>query len=298
MYNEKGDEVTVYIDLFFLVNFISDFFILLSAQRIRGVRISVSRTLLGAFIGAFPLCFLFLFPVLQNSVFKILIFILMDLSVFGFKNFLQNTLCLFMCFFISGGVFYSLSVMMGNKKLYILLTSLIIALLVCFFVSKRIKITKAKSFLKVTIYKDGEKHLLNALFDSGNLSVDKRSGLPMIICENIFGDLRLKKTKFKTASGYGDIGVFLPDFIKIEYDGEVFFGKNVALGVIEGKLSSDNSFNALVGGICFDGLSKEIKGAAWENNGRGNFLYRGSPASSTSSYGERGDGTFGKTFRG
>ena len=289
--------MTVYIDSFFLLNFILDFLAIFISARLMGKRISVMRFLLSAGLGGIASCIALFIPLLWGIFAKVSVVILMEITAFGFshlKAFLMQTAILFFGFFVMGGAVGILSYSESFPVLSVM-SATFFALIITFFISEKIKTEKGKCYAEVEIYKDGKTFNLTALIDSGNLCTDFLTGLPVIVAEDVFFGIERREFLFSTASGLGEMGIFYPDFAEVKIKNEIFKGKDVAVGIIEGSLSPDKRFNALIGGICFDRLYKENNGVSFSFKKREwSLLHRNGTAASATPFCRRG----GKTFRG
>ena len=196
--------LTIYIDILFLLNLISDYIILSTTALITGERIKQYRILTAACIGALYNVIIF-FPQLRLFniiVFKILISFIILLISFKFKNickFLKNLFTYYLVNALYGGgiyVFYSFTAIgskmnLSNGVYYINLPLWAVILLTFFFYFL------TKIFLKISEERLTQKQISNieihfnncqitvqALFDTGNSLYDPISLLPVILIES------------------------------------------------------------------------------------------------------------------
>ena len=86
-YNNIGDYMKIYLDLIMILNFGIDFILLLTVSIILKRNVSITRIMLGAFIGGLSILFFFFF--LNNLLLfllKFIISILMILTTFKYIN--------------------------------------------------------------------------------------------------------------------------------------------------------------------------------------------------------------------
>lgn len=300
--------MTLYIDSFFFINFLFDFLILFITAYLGGIKICFGRLILSSVIGSIASCMAVLFGFVTSFFLKAVVIALMSLVAFGFSSFkiyLRQSVLLFTGFFIQGGAAGLLS-LYGKGDVYSgiyhvdfpligFLFLIVMGLSATFIISAGIKERRGKIFAAVEIYKNGERFKLKALYDSGNLCTDVLTNLPVIVAENIFPGVQTRENVFTTASGIGEMGIFYPDYVRVNIKGETYEGKDIAIGVVNERLSSDRRFNALIGGICFDRLIKEINSSSGCIKGRRrSLLHRDGTSAPTAPGHTRG----GKTFKG
>ena len=291
-----------YIDSFFLVNFIFDFCVIVVSGRLGGVRFSLRKFLSASLLGAFFSCIAIFFPVLDSFLFENSVIALMSYVAFGygcFGVFIKQTLILMVGFFICGGgaeAFYLGLFNTGSEMNFsVLLFSELCLMAVVFFISGKITGGRGMRYAEIVVKKNGKEYKITALFDSGNLCTDNVSGLPVIVSEDVFKDVEKRKSALFTASGVGEMQVFYPDEIIVLFENKTYTGSDVALGVINKRLSDDGSFNALIGGICFDRLvEKDAKVFKESFCRRKSFLHRDGTTASAAFKLKRG----GRIFKG
>ena len=112
LYNFFGDDMKVYVDMVFLLNFYLDFLLLMTTSIVLKRNASLKRLILGTIIGSLSIFFLF-FPINQILLFllKVLIAVGMVLMAFRYKD-LKYTLN-------NLGYFYMISVILGGFLYYL-----------------------------------------------------------------------------------------------------------------------------------------------------------------------------------
>ena len=264
--------MTVYIDSFFLVNFLFDFLVLYFSGYLIGARNSLSRISASAAVGSLFSCIALFFHILSGFFGKIVVIMLMSYIAFPIKRlvpFIKQTVSLFTVFFIFGGAtgilsFFSYGGFYGDVfyvdfPLLPVIFSAVAAIFSISLISGKIKKRKMDTYVEITVITGGREYQLIALYDSGNTCTDFLTGLPVIIAEDVFFGIERRESSFLTASGEGKMELFYPDEIKVKFNEETLCGRDVAIGVIDRKLSEDEKFNALIGGICFERLTCKSK---------------------------------------
>ncbi len=272
--------MVLYVDVFLLINFIFDFLIIAVAGRMGGVRFSWLRTLLGAAFGAFYALAVFLFGgFLESGAARLAFSFLAAFLSFGFysvRRLIRMTAIFILCSAAAGGAAYSVALICGtadNGAVYfdfpiIYSLSGIFALTVLAeAVVSAIRNRGHEGIMQLTVIKDDKAYFLSAIFDSGNRALDPMTRLPLIVSEDVFPEAVKNAARpiyVNTASGLGQMRVFVPDKIIIRHAtikngacvNKISEGKNAAIGITDCRLSADGSFNALIGGACFDGLKE------------------------------------------
>ena len=187
----------LYIDVFFMVNFMMDAIILLITKKITASDSSYMRLYLGAMAGAALTCLVLILPI-PFSWMKLLLFhipvsftmIQIGLGTGVGWEFLRKWICLYLASFLVGGVF-------GFLKQYVRIGSLFFAIAVvsyyvvsglvsfleCLFVQKERQ-------CQVILSKDGHMEKVQALIDTGNCLRDSVTKKPVhIIDAEIAGKL-------------------------------------------------------------------------------------------------------------
>ena len=200
-YNTIGDNMKIYLDLIFILNFSFDFILLLSVSIVLKRNIKLKKIFLGSLIGGLSI-FLLFFNInsLLLFILKFLISILMLLVSFKYKNIkytLKNIEYLYINSIILGGFLYFLNTEFSYKHeglvfyykgLSINFIFLIIfSPIIIYIYIKQIKNLKTNynMYYKINIYYD-KLYELTAYLDTGNKLVDPLTHKPVIIIkENI-----------------------------------------------------------------------------------------------------------------
>lgn len=190
--------MTIYLDIIFLVNFLFDFFLLLTVNIALKRYSKISRIIFGALFGSISLISLFIpLTSIFLSLLKIFLGIVMVLLTFGYKNIrytFYNALYLYMTSIILGGFLYYLKIKFSYKNdgfifyyegltfNYIFL--LIIAPLILYVFLKSLKALKETKnyYYKIEIIFTNDFNLITTGFlDTGNKLVDPITNKPIIL---------------------------------------------------------------------------------------------------------------------
>lgn len=250
----------IYADIYLLENFLSDAVLLFAAGRLAGARISGGRLCLSALCGAFAALMQTKLTALSHPLWQTALFLGMSLVAFGRTALFRKAACLFGTFTLSGGIAFALLIVSpACPEICAMAAGHAAVVVLCLCLSGKIRSVRHRRFAEIELELDGRKFCLRALFDSGNLLCDPISGMPVILCENVFGQSG-RRTVCRTPGGETEIGVFFPDAVTVRFDGETFGGKDVAVGAVGGKLCEDGEFQALIGGMCFEQLERKTAG--------------------------------------
>ncbi|WMJ82122.1 sigma-E processing peptidase SpoIIGA [Clostridium sp. MB40-C1] len=257
----------IYMDIFFIQNFIVNLFLLYITSQTLKINIKIKNNIFAAVFGAIyavlTICtsfkFLFYIPV------KLLIAISMVLISFNKKDFLFNTKAVIM--------FILYSILLGGMCIFIEFNksssidlsfkgfsykSLICSLMAIYIVIHRmvIHIRDRKKIdqliYDVEIIDDNFEEKVKAFFDTGNELREPATNLPVMIVErSLFHNLNIEdKDKFiipyRVVNGFSaKLEGFKPKMIKIYKDNEVE-SCQVIIALCENKLSQLNDYNALL----------------------------------------------------
>jgi len=197
LYTYIGDIVTIYIDLILFLNFCIDFILLLIVNIVLKRYKSLTRIIIGAFIGSLSVILLFFnMNSFELFIYKIVLGILMVLISYGYKNIkytLKNFLYLYMVSIILGGFMYYLNVTFSYKRegIIFIFKGLSINVVIIFVISPIILYLYLKqmreqknnynNYHKVEIYIKDKVISCIGFIDTGNKLVDPYMNRPIIL---------------------------------------------------------------------------------------------------------------------
>ncbi|HJC00602.1 MAG TPA: sigma-E processing peptidase SpoIIGA [Candidatus Flavonifractor merdavium] len=191
--------MTVYLDELFLLNFVVDYLLLLSAGRLAGEVLCRSRLALGALLGAAYAAAVFL-PVggfLLHPLCKLCSAVLMVLLGYGgSRRLLRVSLTFFVVSAAFGGGIFALQAL-GNKSLtmkngvlasamdlrLILLSAAGCYALLTLLFRRASRHSAPRELVPAVLRLDGRKVVLTALLDTGNTLTDPATGRPVMVAE-------------------------------------------------------------------------------------------------------------------
>ena len=248
MYDNHGDIMKIYLDLVFIVNFLVDFILLFSVKQILKKVTSLKRLLLGSITGSLSLIFIFLnLNSLELFLYKIIISILIILITFGPKDFKRNITYFYILSIILGGTLYLLDITITYKNtnlIYIknsyflnfLLIIIVSPIIIYLYVKehKNYKLTITNKY-QVEIEINKEKHILEAILDTGNTLIDPYKKRPIILIDKEINYKRKHPiyVPYKALNTTGVIKCILPDKVLIN---NIEF-KNCLIGLSTDKFS-------------------------------------------------------------
>lgn len=227
----------VYLELYFLINYILDISLLIGTSKILKINIKIIRYFIGAFIGSISIILIFInINNITLFLLKIIISIIMIISTFGFNNIFRNTFYFYLLSIILGGIFYLLDINLFNINNYynylflIILSPIIIYLIVVEYLKrKRINNIKYKIIIK---YKNISINTYGFI-DTGNCLKDPYFNKSIILIDNNINIDKPILVPFKTISDCGFINCFKPD--KLIINNKLF--SNYLIGISNKKIN-------------------------------------------------------------
>lgn len=227
----------VYLELYFLINYILDISLLIGTSKILKINIKIIRYFIGAFIGSISIILIFInINNITLFLLKIIISIIMIISTFGFNNIFRNTFYFYLLSIILGGIFYLLDINLFNINNYynylflIILSPIIIYLIVLEYLKrKRINNIKYKIIIK---YKNISINTYGFI-DTGNCLKDPYFNKSIILIDNNINIDKPILVPFKTISDSGFINCFKPD--KLIINNRLF--SNYLIGISNKKIN-------------------------------------------------------------
>lgn len=236
----------IYLDLVFFLNFAFDFILLLAVAVLLKQKVPWYRILLGSFVGALSIFFLFL-DLTSFTLFllKIFISILMVLSTFWYKNiriFLKQISYLYLVSIILGGGLYFINIQFSYKNSGVIffhnglsinfILILIVAPFITFWYVKEqmhYKNTYSNIHMVKVFYK-GQEYDLKGYLDTGNHLKDPYKKRNVLLIEN--GKIPIKEENliyvpYTSLNHHGVVKCSKTE--KIEINGHIY--KNMLIGI-------------------------------------------------------------------
>lgn len=247
-YNVFGDDMTIYLDLVMILNFVIDFILLLTVSIILKRNVKLTRIMLGAFIGGISILFLF-FNI--NSfilfIFKILISILMILTTFGYKTIkytLVNILYLYMSSIILGGFLYLLNLEFSYKHIGMIFFNnglsinfiflIIFSPIILYIYIKQTKNLRYNysNYYNIEIINKNKRYKYIGYMDSGNVLVDNLTKKIVILIDKrklLFNIKEFRLIPYMSVNGSNMMKVVKID--KLIFNNKEY--SNILLGVMD-----------------------------------------------------------------
>lgn len=229
----------VYLDLYFLINYILDLTLLIGTSKVVRQQVKISRFLLGTLIGNISILILFLqVNNLELFLLKLLISILMIWTTFGIRNTFRNTFYFYILSIILGGSFYLLDLNFDytNRAYYLNYLVLIILSPIIIYVfikdSLENKRCNTNKYLVEIMYHD-KIIKTYGLIDTGNCLKDPYKKRGVILIDYKIAIERPILVPFNALNSTGIIRCFIPDKLIInnrEYN-------NYLIGISNNKLN-------------------------------------------------------------
>ena len=232
----------IYIDLFFLLNLIMDYIIILSTSILLKRKTSTIRIILSSLLGG--ISSLLLFSNINKILLEVISIILMVLIAFGYKKIryiIKNIIYVYLLSTLLGGIIYLFNIKVSNNVFLTYLIIIIISIEVLILYIKEIKKMKNiyNNYYKVDIYfKDKEKISVIGFVDTGNNLYDPYKKRPIILLSKKYiRDDNYILVPYYTTNGEGLLKCIKPDIIFIEgigYKGNILIGFSDSPKLIDG----------------------------------------------------------------
>jgi len=247
----------IYLDLVLILNFIFDFLLLASVSIFLRRNVSLTRLIIGAFVGSISIFTLFLninfFELFLIKLFISIIMCLITFSYSSLKYTLKNMFYLYTTSMILGGCLYFLNIEFSYKQVGLvfyhnglsinIVVLVILSPIILYFYSRQIKELKNNysNYYKVKIKMD--KHIIkcNGFLDTGNKLQDPYFHRPVIILDKrkiVFdiNEFEMILVPIITANGTSMLKCFKAEYIDIEGIG---IKNKFLVGIMEEKIKID-----------------------------------------------------------
>lgn len=224
----------IYLDLVFFINFVFDFLLLLTVKIILKRYVSIKRILLGSFVGALSIFFLF-FSLNSFTLFllKVGISLIMTAVSFGLKDkkmYFKTILYLYFCSIILGGFLYYLNLEFSYQNvgmvffhngfsINFILLFLLGPIILYLYIKQDRRLKEIDNYYyKVELYYNHERKEYLAYLDTGNQLYDPYFHKPIILLYDVNLNIHQKKIyiPYQTLEHSGILEGFRADKIVLE----------------------------------------------------------------------------------
>ena len=269
--------MTVYADSLFLMNFVTEYLLLLITEKIISVKAKKYRKTLSAAFGAIVSVLIFCtdMPHFICSISKFLnTALIISFMYLKNKNAVIRGIPTFLIIsLIYSGIISHISGMISGSAVikngitYISINEIVFTVIfictypIVFFALKLIKERNCKKIFEISVTYNSKSVTLKALFDSGNLLEDNGKSVIIVPWDNVktmfetdkfedlylcMEDLELKLLSYRSlGNDFGSVIIFYAGLVRIYHTDRLF--ENVPVGIINHSISADNTYNALVG---------------------------------------------------
>lgn len=276
-------EVKIYVDVLFIINFITDYILLSATSLFARKRLKILNALFSSAMGGLFSALIFFVP--MNTASSVLsafsVSLIMILIAFGKRSFvkiLKDTAVLYLVAIMTGGLAYTVlprySHLLGNGILYVdinaysLLFVFIASVIIIHSATGYIRRQKIKSsyIYEITIEKNGRTITDYAFFDSGNFLTEPISQKGIIVAEwksvsPLFDEEKITDAIVKNPQDFVCIGcknfsgstglyAFFPDKITSSDAG---LCEDFLIAVTETPLDKDGTYRMLLPNTIFSG---------------------------------------------
>lgn len=249
----------IYIDLFFIFNYLMDFAILLSTSTLIKRNTSLKRIILSSLLGAVS-SLLILLPI-SRILIQIIFIILISIIAFGYKNIrytIKNIFYIYVLSLFLGGLIYLFNIKVSSSPILTYAIILIISCEALVLYVKEMKRVKENynNYYKVDIYfKDNDKLSLVGFLDTGNNLHDPYQKRPIIIVSSKYtkeGNYLL--VPYYTINNKGMLKCLKPEKVYID---DVLYPKQVLVAFSQSPMNIDGGIDVILHKDLMKGIEYE-----------------------------------------
>ena len=176
----------MYLDIYFIINYLFDFISLFSVNKILKRKIKIYRLLIGSLIGSLSLLTLFIrFNKIELLLLKLILSILIIIITFNYKDikyFFNNLYYFYIIEIILGGFIYLIK---NNSNSNLILILLFTFIFIYLFIKKIIDLkNNYNKYLNIKLDINNKTYTFNAFLDTGNKLIDPIFKYPIILINN------------------------------------------------------------------------------------------------------------------
>ena len=176
----------MYLDIYFIINYLFDFISLFSVNNILKRKIKIYRLLIGSLIGSLSLLTLFIrFNKIELLLLKLILSIFIIIITFNYKNikyFFNNLYYFYIIEIILGGFIYLIK---NNSNSNLILILLFTFIFIYLFIKKIIDLkNNYNKYLNIKLDINNKTYTFNAFLDTGNKLIDPIFKYPIILINN------------------------------------------------------------------------------------------------------------------
>lgn len=253
--------LSIYLDIFFAVNLMMDYFIISITDRILDLNGKMTWKMLGAFLGSLWAVVAVIVRINLKPVTYIVLPVIMIMPVLGIKNrrkIAKSIFVMYMVTFVLSGVCSGLWNMVCSRKInsLILILGLILSVILLHILGEYIKVRKkyGDGIYKVNIKINNEEIRCKGYLDTGNLLKDPYTGrIVHIISKSVLPiekiNIGCRLVPFHSIGNEnGLIPVIDVDSMVIYNEKNVIYKGTGTIGIYEGVISKYGMYDALLNG--------------------------------------------------
>ena len=263
-----GEDMTIYLDLVFLLNLFFDFLLLLTVNNTLKRNASIIRIFISSLIGSFSIFTLFIsFTTLTLFIFKIVLGSFMCIVCFGLKDrkyFIQNLSYFYMTSTVLGGFLYFLNLNFSESQKglvfsyngisvnYIFLVISSPIMLYIYFKQQRESKKYGSYYQVIVTFLNGDKQSFSSYLDTGNKLVDPITHKKVILIHKDKLNFINEKKFYVPYNSLNHHGIIeCMKISSIEINGRS--SKNYLVGISEGDLIRDG-IDCVLNAYCLEEL--------------------------------------------
>ena len=248
----------IYIDVFFLINFMMDYLLLAAVCRMLSMEFKRRRVLLGALMGAVLTCLVIIIP--TGGIVRLILchlivnsaMVMTGLGVKSARELMKALLILYGGGFLLGGIFSFFGQYIRTGSLFFLFAVVSYEVLEAVWAFFRQVHRQNGYTCEAQIETAGKRIRLQGLIDTGNRLKDPLSGQPVCIVEREAVLELLEKAKEQRQIGFRSVGNTNAKILLVRMESLTLWGKSkkqirdVWIGISDTRISTDGTYRMLV----------------------------------------------------
>ena len=248
----------IYMDVFFLVNFMMDYLLLAAVCRMLAGKFRRRRVLPGAVLGSLLTCLTMMLPVpgfvklLLYHVAVNTVMIKAAIPVHGMREFVKAFFMLYGGGFLLGGIFSFFGQYIRTGSLFFLFAVVSYELMQAVWAFWRQMQRQNQYTCELLVEQSGRKVRLKGLIDTGNSLTDPLTGQPVCIVEREAVESLMESTQKRRYIGFRSVGNEHARLLLVRFDSLYLPGKekkqicDIWIGISDTRISTDGTYRILV----------------------------------------------------
>lgn len=248
----------IYMDVFFLVNFMMDYLLLTAVCRMLAGYFRRRRVLLGAFLGSLLTCLTIMIP--TPGLVKMLlchgmvttVMLRAAIPVHDMRGFVKAFFMLYGGGFLLGGIFSFFGQYIRTGSLFFLFAVISYELMQAVW-AFWCQIHRQNQYVcEILVEQSGREVRIKGLVDTGNSLTDPLTGQPVCIVEREAVESLMENTQKRRYIGFRSVGNEYARLLLVQFDSLSLTGKekkqicDIWIGISDTRISTDGTYRILI----------------------------------------------------